>query len=54
MNPYTYFGVLVVVPKVDTEYQIPDSFMTSATNHLTIDFAYRWLEWNENFDFAKA
>lgn len=54
MNPYNYFGVLVHVPAVGNEHQNPvTADITAATNYVRMDFAYRYNEWNQDFNFKK-
>ncbi len=53
-NPFTFFGILLGVPKVDSWEQIPDSGDTTNVNHVSCQVFSRYYEWNENFNFAKV
>lgn len=54
MNPYSFFGVLVHIPNVDTQFQYPIGTDTTAIMHVRCDMSYRYNEWNQNFNFKKA
>lgn len=49
MNPYTQNSVIIGLPKVGTQYQIPIAGETSSGNHLIVDITTRYLEWNDMF-----
>ncbi len=53
MNPYSFFGVRVMVPQCDTPYQIPQAGETTNVAHVYATVRTRYNEWNENFDFAR-
>lgn len=50
MNPYTFFGVITGVPKIDNDDQIPISTETTNVSHVHVDFRCRYSEWNQGFD----
>jgi hypothetical protein len=54
MNPYTFFGLLLTVPKEGTFYQFPKNGTLSAIDHVFANVTCRYLEWNEGFDFDKV
>lgn len=53
MNPYTYFGVLILTPRVDSEYQIPIGTDTTAIAHVQTKVTSRYNEWHQNFNMEK-
>lgn len=54
MNKYGFFGLLVHVPQVGTDYQIPIAGDTTAIDHIACDVQCNYNEWNENFDFERV
>ncbi len=54
MNPYTFFGVLVGVPKADSHEQIPQKTALSAVDHVVVNFKTRFNEWNQGFYMEKV
>ncbi len=50
MNEYTFFGVMIGCPVVDTADQIPvTADITAATRYVFCDWQIRFNEWNEDF-----
>ncbi len=50
-NEYTFYGLLVYCPVVNTTEQIPvTADITAATNYVFCDFYARWNEWNQRFN----
>ncbi len=54
MNPYTFCGLLTIVPKVDTPDQYAISGETTNVNHVKVDINTRFNEWNQDYDFGKV
>lgn len=55
LNEYTFFGILVIVPQVDTEYQIPHTAdITASTKYVNASIKTRFNEWNQGFDMEKV
>ena len=54
INPYTFHGVMVTVPSVDTGYQLPVSGDTTNVNHVAVSLITRYNEWNPDFNFKKV
>ncbi len=50
MNEFTFFGVLIYVPKVDTDEQIATANDTTNIDHVSVDVTTRFNEWNEDFN----
>ncbi len=52
MNPYTYFGIITNVPKVDSFSAYNLSADTTNINHVQVSINCRYNEWNQDFDFG--
>jgi hypothetical protein len=53
MNPYTFFGVLILVPDEASVNQMTVAGELSAGSHITVRAVTRYNEWNENFNFMR-
>ncbi len=54
MNEYTFYGVLVHVPKAGFVEQLPNATeITAVTNYVTCYWNIRFNEWNQDFNFKK-
>ncbi len=54
MNPYTFFGVLLNLPKAGDGNQLPIATDTTNVQQISVMMRCRYNEWNENFDFSKV
>ena len=54
MNPYTFCGLLIYVPKESQHQQLVTNSDLSDTYHIHAIFNCRYDEWNENFDSTKV
>lgn len=54
INPYTSGGVIIHLPTETSPEQLSHSADTTNVNHIDVNFIYRYLEWNENFDMTKV
>ncbi len=54
MNPYTFHGELFSVPQVGDRTQLQLAGETTAIEHLTVKGFVRFLEYNPDFNFARA
>lgn len=50
MNPYTFYGVLVGFPKIDTFEQYHANTETTDVSHIFAKVTTRYKEWNLNFN----
>ncbi len=53
-NPYSMLGVIVLVPGVNTSYQIPSGTDTTAIKHVNVTSITKFDEWNPGFDMDRA
>ncbi len=54
MNPYTFHGELFSVPQVGDRTQLQLAGETTAIEHITVKGFVRFLEYNPDFNFARA
>lgn len=55
MNPYTFWGILLLVPRIDTVDQIHiGADATIDMQHVDVMMTTRYNEWNQEFDFKKV
>ncbi len=54
MNPFTFFGLMVYVPEVGSQYQIPVAGDTTNISHVGCIIHNRYNEWNQGFDMEKV
>jgi hypothetical protein len=50
INPYTFFGLLIHVPAENSRNQLTLGGDLTAIAHVDVRAAYRYNEWNENFN----
>ncbi len=54
MNPYSFMGCLIDLPKVDTDRQIAVAGDTTDVNHVRVDIRARFYEWNGQFNMKRV
>lgn len=52
-NPYSFFGILLFAFGEGWTKQLTSTGDASTGNHIGVSTITRYLEWNENFDFAR-
>ncbi len=53
MVPYSFFGLLVHVPRGGQQHQLVSAADTTNITHVYAKLTCRYNEWNQNFDFAR-
>ncbi len=54
MNPYTFFGVLINLPIIESVDQIGLAADVTDIDHVEVNMKVRYNEWNQNFNFQKV
>jgi len=54
MNPYTFVGELFNLPQASFRNQYQNASSTTAIEHLTVQGRVRFMEYNPDFNFARA
>lgn len=53
MNPYNFFGVLILVARENTKQSTHTGGELTAIDHIHVKINSRYNEWNENFNFMR-
>ncbi len=54
MNPYTFMGCLIGVPKVGDVRQFPIAADTTDVNHVDVTVRSKYYEWNPDFNMLRV
>jgi hypothetical protein len=54
MNPYTFYGVLIYVPKENEKPSMQKNGDLTDIDHIQVKTLIRYNEWNDNFNFERT